>query len=112
MKEGGDFVGLEVKKIVQGSSLIFTLKGILDISTTNLISSQLEKIENIEVLVFDFSKLEFIDSTGIGSILEAIHLSQEKSFSIRLQGVDELTDHVFETVGLNHILRAVQEEEA
>lgn len=105
-------MGLEVKKVIQDSTVVLRIKGILDISTTSLISAQLEELGDIEGLVFDFSELEFIDSTGIGSILEAIHLSYEQNFTIKLQGVDELTDHVFETVGLYQLLGALQKEEA
>ena len=70
----------------------------------------LEELGNIETLIIDFSGLEFIDSTGIGSIMNAIYLSQEKSFKLQLKGVDELTHTVFEMVGLYQILEAFQGE--
>ena len=64
----------------------------------------------METLIIDFSGLEFIDSTGIGSIMNAIYLSQEKGFKLQLKGVDELTHTVFEMVGLYQILEALQGE--
>jgi anti-anti-sigma factor len=102
---------LHLKKDVQDLTTVLTLIGTLDISTTHVISSALEELSDIAELVFDFSELEFIDSTGIGSILEAIHLSNEKNFTVKLQGVDELTDHVFETVGLYQLLNVLQGRE-
>jgi anti-anti-sigma factor len=101
---------LLVKKEVKDSTIIFILKGILDITTTNVMDPYLEEIDNIETLVIDLSELEFLDSTGIGSIMNAIYMSQEKDFTLQLKGIDELTDQIFETVGLYQILKAMQGE--
>jgi anti-anti-sigma factor len=101
---------LTVKKKVEGSTAIIQLNGMLDITTTNIIDPHLEDIQDIKTLIIDFSKLGFIDSTGIGSIMNAIYLSQEKNFKLKLQGVDELTHQVFETVGLYQILDTIQGE--
>ncbi|MFD2679173.1 STAS domain-containing protein [Bacillus seohaeanensis] len=101
---------LLVKKEVKGSTITFILEGILDITTANVMDPYLAEIDSIEVLVIDLSQLEFLDSTGIGSLMNAIYLSQEKDFKIKLQGIDELTDQIFETVGLYQILKAMQGE--
>lgn len=100
---------LTVRTEKQEDTTILKIKGILDISTTNLITPYLEDIDDsVNVLIFDFTELEFIDSTGIGSIIEAIHLSQEKHFKIQFEGVNELTYQVFDTIGLYKILKATQ----
>lgn len=103
-------MSLTVNKKVKGKTLILKVKGVLDISTVHVIASYLKEIDHIETLIFDLSDLELIDSTGIGTILNAIYLSQEKRFKLKLQGMDELTDNVFETVGLYQILEAMQGE--
>lgn len=102
---------LSVEKEVQGLTTILKLLGILDISTSNVIDPYLDEIDHIDILIFDFSGLEFIDSTGIGSIMNAIYLSKEKNFKLKLQGVDKLTNEVFEMVGLYQILNTLQEED-
>jgi anti-anti-sigma factor len=104
-------MSLTVEKEVQSSTTILKLGGILDISTTNHIDPYLEEIDEIKTLIIDFGDLEFIDSTGIGSIMNAIHLAQEKNFKLEFQGVNELTHEVFEMVGLYQILEAVQGED-
>ncbi|BCB05713.1 STAS domain-containing protein [Bacillus sp. KH172YL63] len=101
---------LMVKKEWKGKTLILELHGILDISTTGSIEPYLEDLEDVNALVFDFSGLTFIDSTGIGSIMNAIYLSNEKHFKLQLQGVNEMTHQVFEIVGLYQILDALQGE--
>lgn len=103
-------MSLIVRRDVQRVKTIFKLKGILDITTSHVINPYLNELGDISILVLDFSELEFIDSTGIGSIIDAIYLSKEKNFILQLQGIDELTGQVFETVGLYQILNTIQEE--
>lgn len=101
---------LLVTKEIDGSTTIFKLRGILDITTANVIEPYLEEIKQIDTLIIDFSELEFIDSTGIGSIMDAIYLSKEKNYQIKFRGVGDLTHQVFDTVGLYRILDAMQGE--
>ena len=96
---------------MDGKTTILKIYGVLDISTTQVIDSFLEELDEVETLVFDFTNLEFIDSTGIGSIMNAIYLSQEKHFKLKLQGINDLTNELFETVGLYQILETVQGSE-
>jgi anti-anti-sigma factor len=109
---GGLLMNLMINKEVINSTTIFKLEGMLDISTANVIQSCLDEINKIDSLIVDFSGLEFIDSTGIGAIMNAIYLSQEKGFRLKLQGINELTHEVFETVGLYKILEVMQGEVA
>ncbi|WP_108671428.1 STAS domain-containing protein [Peribacillus acanthi] len=103
-------MGLQIEKEVQELTVILKLKGILDISTTGTVTAILEDLQGIELLIFDFTNLDFLDSTGIGAILNAIHLSQERGFTIRLHGVNGLINHILETVGLYQLLGAIQGE--
>ncbi|MFS0687691.1 STAS domain-containing protein [Sporosarcina sp. 179-K 8C2 HS] len=101
---------LTINKIVEGNKVTLNLKGMLDITTANVIDPFLDEVNDIDTLIIDFSNLEFIDSTGIGAIMNAIFLSNEKNFKLKLQGEDELTKEVLETVGLYDILTAMQGE--
>ncbi|WP_096156846.1 MULTISPECIES: STAS domain-containing protein [Bacillus] len=103
-------MGLTIKKEVEGSMVTFYLNGVLDITTSNAMDQYLQDTTEIDTLVFDLTEIEFIDSTGIGLIINTVYVSQEKHFKVRLQGVDELTNEVFETVGLYQILEAMQGE--
>lgn len=102
---------LSVQKEVNGTTTFLYLNGILDITTTHLIEPHLQELEEtMELLIFDFTSLDFMDSTGIGSIINAIHLSQEKRFKLKFQGVNEVTDQVFDLVGIYKILEALNGE--
>ncbi|SIR36156.1 anti-anti-sigma factor [Domibacillus enclensis] len=109
MKAGENML-LTVEKEVQHRTTILKVNGLIDITTTNLLDVYLEEINGMDTVILDFSGLEFIDSTGIGAIMNAIYASEEKNFTLKLQGIDELTDELFETVGLYEILAAFQGE--
>lgn len=102
-------MGLKVKKEVQGSTTTFFIKGSLDISTASLLDPYLDELVNVDVLIFDLSDLEFIDSSGIGTIMNAIYLSQEKNYKFKLRGIKELTHEVFEMIGLYEVLDAIEQ---
>jgi anti-anti-sigma factor len=102
--------GLFVKEERNEHTILLSLYGVLDISTTNAIEPHLESLDGIDLLIFDFGGLDFIDSTGIGSIINAIHLAREKGFILRFQGINDMTHQVFEMVGLYQILDAMQGE--
>ncbi|GIM45555.1 hypothetical protein DNHGIG_11040 [Collibacillus ludicampi] len=95
----------------QDIHVLFKVNGVLDITTIDVFSSKIDEIpSNFSSLVIDLSNLEFIDSTGIGAIMELIYLAQEKRFKIHLEGMDETTKQIFEIVGLFTILEALQKE--
>lgn len=101
---------LTVEKEVQHRTTILKINGLIDITTTNVIDPYLDEISEMDVVILDFTGLEFIDSTGIGAIMNAIYASEEKQFTLKLQGIDPITNELFETVGLYDILAAFQGE--
>ncbi|MBA2875232.1 STAS domain-containing protein [Thermaerobacillus caldiproteolyticus] len=101
---------LAVQREYSNGTVVLKIKGILDISTAHLFETYIQEIEDIEELIVDFSNLEFIDSTGIGAIMEVIYLSKEKQFLIKLRGINQQIYDILETVGLFKVLEAVQGE--
>ncbi|BBU39415.1 hypothetical protein APP_17070 [Aeribacillus pallidus] len=103
-------MGLTVQKEIQDQSLTLYIKGVLDISTAHVFHAHFNEIGNFQVLTIDFSYLEFIDSSGIGEIIDLIYLSQEKNIKLVFKGMNDFTSHLFETVGLYEILKSIQGE--
>jgi anti-anti-sigma factor len=89
------------------------LEGILDIATVDIFHERVDHLEeeDISILIVDFSKLLFVDSTGIGATLRAIYLSRDKGFTVQLEGMSENIKEIFETVGVMRILEALQKED-
>jgi anti-anti-sigma factor len=103
-------LSLEVAIEHEGDTATLKINGVLDISTIDIFSTQIDQLLDVSLLKIDFSNLEFIDSTGIGSIMELIYLAQEKRFKIHLKGMNETTKEIFEIVGLFTILESLQKE--
>jgi anti-anti-sigma factor len=98
---------LQIKKIEKDSKLILKLSGVLDLSTANSLMAELDSIGNVKELVIDLENVEFIDSTGIGAIMEFIYQSQTSQYHFTLANYDNFKE-ILDTVGLFEIIRALQ----
>jgi anti-anti-sigma factor len=85
------------------------LDGCLDISTVAVLQESLENIkDDITQIVLDFTELSFIDSTGIGALLDVIYSSRQKTQQVEFFGLNDYIKEIFETVGIIRVLDAVQ----
>jgi anti-anti-sigma factor len=98
---------LQIKKVEEDSKLILKLSGVLDLSTVKSLIDELDSIRNVKELVMDLENVEFIDSTGIGAIMEFIYQSQTYQYHFALANYDNFKE-IFDTVGLFEIIRALQ----
>lgn len=89
------------------------LEGVLDIATVDIFHERVDQLEEEQItsLIIDFSKLLFIDSTGIGAMLRVVYLSRDKNFKVQLEGMNENIEDIFETVGVMRVLAALQKED-
>jgi len=86
------------------------IRGTMDISTIDRFREQSEQAFEMpgeeRTLVVDFEGLEFIDSTGIGMIVELLHRSRDHGYAMEFQGIREEIADIFETIGILRILEA------
>jgi anti-anti-sigma factor len=83
------------------------LSGVLDLSTAKSLTDELNSIGNVKELGFDLESVEFIDSTGIGAIMEFLFQSQTYHYHFTLANYDKFKE-IFDTIGLFEIIRALQ----
>jgi anti-sigma B factor antagonist len=77
------------------------LQGELDFETAFDVEMRLEQaIGRADVVVVDLSGLDFIDSTGIGTLLEAHKAAQRQGTSLKLLPGKPPVQRVFEVAGL------------
>jgi anti-anti-sigma factor len=98
---------LQIKKIMEDSELILKLSGLLDFSTAKYQTGELNSIGNVKELVFNLGNVEFIDSTGIGAIMEFIYQSETYQYHFALANYDNI-EEIFDTVGLFEVIGAIQ----
>lgn len=90
-----------------------TLKvsGYLDYSSMEPFINGVRSIEEgTKKVTINFSELEFIDSTGIGAIINLAHKANEKQFEVELVGMNPEVREVFDTIGVFEIMASLQKE--
>ncbi|WLR52669.1 STAS domain-containing protein [Bacillus tianshenii] len=101
-------MGLVVNRIEEGTQTRLLLKGDLDIASIQLLNDYLQTIkEHTQKLVIDLKEVDFVDSTGIGAILESIYLANDKQIPLRIANYNEAIEEVFEMMGIFKILEAL-----
>ena len=83
------------------STVTVALDGELDFATAFDVEMRLERaIRDADQVVIDLSGLDFIDSTGIGTLLEAHQAARREGVELRLLPGRERVQRVFEMAGL------------
>ncbi|WP_102345145.1 STAS domain-containing protein [Bacillus sp. Marseille-P3661] len=96
------------KELDKGVCTLF-ISGVLDYSTMETFISEVQSIEDgIKKVIVNFSKLEFIDSTGIGAIINLVHEANAKQFGVELDGITPEIEMLFETIGVFQIMESIQ----
>ena len=90
-------------KTVQFETII-TLNGRLDTGTSPALEAEIKKINSsLKKLTLDFSKLEYLSSSGLRVILGAQKLMNKQGEMI-ITNVNDLIMEIFDTTGFSNIL--------
>jgi anti-anti-sigma factor len=77
------------------------LEGDLDFETAFDVEMRLERaISRSDVVIVDLSRLDFIDSTGIRTLLEAVKAADREDTRIELRPGKPQVQRIFEVAGL------------
>jgi anti-anti-sigma factor len=81
------------------------LEGTLDIEVTEVVDNEIRPLlDSFTHVVIDFSKLEFIDSTGIGLLLDVVQALQSKNIEVRMKNLSEDIKEIFEILEIDAIV--------
>jgi anti-sigma B factor antagonist len=67
-----------------------------------VVKEQLEK--GSKKFVFDLSNLEYTDSSGIGSLVSCLTAIRKSGGELRMAGVNERIQRLFQITGVNHLM--------
>jgi anti-sigma B factor antagonist len=97
-----DELSIDLKSEEGGGALFFTLRGSLDLATAPTVRAALtEAIEKgSNDLVVDLTRLEFLDSTGLGVLIGAHRRATENGGSMRLIVSDGPISRLLNITGL------------
>jgi anti-sigma B factor antagonist len=97
-----DFV---VDHRVEQGDVIVDVRGDIDVASAPQLWRELEpQLETTRHVVVDLSKVSFIDSTGVGTIIRAVNALRDRGQRLTLRAPTPMTRTVFETVGLTRLV--------
>ncbi len=95
---------MTIEKSQEGSRLNITFEGRLDTTAAPKLEAELKRsVSDIEELIFDFEKLEYISSAGLRVLLSAQKV-MNKQGSMTVKNVNDVVMEVFEVTGFVDIL--------
>ena len=96
---------MEIKVNANGSNIEMAITGRIDTTTAPEFEKKVSAvIGNANLLVLDFSTVEYISSAGLRVLLNAQKQMNAKGAKMVLKHVKELVMEVFETTGFEDIL--------
>ena len=102
---------VEIKR--KGNVIIISLPKYFYIGNIAEIEGAWDKILNSEasVLGFDCDKLEFIDSSAIGTLVKFFNSSVKNNIEMFVFGLRSELQKIFETTKINRVMSVVSKEE-
>ena len=95
---------MTVNKIKDGSMLKLFVEGRVDTVTAKEFEDAAKSdLDGVQELVLDLSKLDYISSAGL-RVLLSLQKTMNKQGSMKLTGVNETVNDIFEVTGFSDIL--------
>lgn len=102
---------MEITAKVVNRNLIITINGDIDHHTSEEIRNKIDKEiqrNNIKNLIFDFSNVCFMDSSGIGMVIGRYKLVGKQGGAVAACGIDGNIKRIFDLSGLKSILKTYE----
>jgi anti-sigma B factor antagonist len=101
-----DELGIDIKSERNGDTMIFGLRGSLDMATSPTARAALMEAANegVHDIVVDLSQVEFLDSTGLGALIGSHRRALEKGGRLRIVTPDGQIARLFHITGLVRVL--------
>ena len=95
---------MTINKNLNGNQLTIALEGRLDTTTAPELEAELKmSLDNVNSLIFDLDKLDYISSAGLRVLLSAQKIMSKKG-GMKVTHVNEIVQEVFEVTGFSDIL--------
>jgi anti-sigma B factor antagonist len=102
--------GWETREV--GDMVVVSLEGDLDISNAGALEAELERLESDQpsLIVLDFRKAGFVDSTGLSLIVNADARARKAGRRLQIvSGPSGVLERLLKTIGLHERLDVVEE---
>ena len=103
-----------IKKVKQeGQTVVLELQGDIDMGNSPVVRTKIIELfqDKPQVLVINMTEVGYMDSSGLGTLVEALKWSNRKGAQLRLVGVTGSVRNVFEISRLVSIFNFFSNEE-
>lgn len=95
---------MNINKIKDGKTLAIELEGRLDTVSAPQLEAELKSdLKGTEILIFDFSGLEYLSSAGLRVLLSAQKVMNRQG-EMKIKNVNSVIMDIFEITGFTEIL--------
>jgi anti-sigma B factor antagonist len=101
---------MELEKEINGSRLTIRLGGRLDTNSSPQLDAEIADLTGITELIFDFSGLDYISSSGL-RVLLGTQKRMNKTGTMKVIGANETIMEVFDISGFSEII-AIEPKQA
>lgn len=91
---------MKVERSLDGNTLTISVEGRLDLNSAPELEKKIELQDEVENLIFDFEKLEYISSAGLRVVLTLQDIMQNRGTMI-IKNLNDDVKEVFEITGLS-----------
>lgn len=97
--------GFKVEVRRQGAVVVVAPSGEVDMGTVHSVRDVLHGSGRCDVLVLDLGAVSFMDSSGVGLVVDEHHRAEREGFELRVVAGSEQVRRLFEMTGLSRHLR-------
>jgi anti-sigma B factor antagonist len=95
---------MEYATTTEGNYLIIKLKGEIDLQTSPIAREQiLQTLKNNQHVLIEMAEVEYIDSSGIASLVEGFQEAKNRNLTLALVNISEATRQVLQLARLDKI---------
>ena len=88
--------------------IVLHLTGEVDLSNSSIVRSALLKIlKDSKSVIVDFTNLEYIDSSGMATLVEALNIAKSSKLSLIIVGTNGAPKQVLELTRLNQVFTII-----
>lgn len=104
---------MEVKVVSGSNYTVVKLKGSLDIYTSLDLKASMDSVKPgpVNSLVFELNNVDYVDSSGIGTLIKIVNQVQEANGQFFITGLKPMIEKIFKVAGLMTYFQILTEQE-
>ena len=101
---------MDVKSFEKDGVFVFQVNGEINISTSPELKKQFEK-QTLKKIVVDLEKVNYIDSSGLATLVEILKRTKSQGGSLGLSGLSDKVKSLFEITKLDKLFTIVRTQD-